>query len=497
MLPPLKERPPVYTYFDNTGQKNEKIKKAEYELLQIWRRAWWAQGFKPVVLGKGEAMNNPMYKRVQTLKLQADVEFEAMRWLAWDNMGTGILSNWLAIPMAHYDNKILSFLREREYPSLIQYKDLENGMFVGPKEEIGKALKAVIDSSNLEHTETFMDAFPSGSVDVKSEQDGIALYSSDTIKVEFVPVHTKLGSEETRAEGLTMLAQLINSHLHVTWQDRFSLGIDVLKPIAQNTTAMIEPAINIATNLTLCALSPMPASCPPNRPKCIPCVSSQPMHIQTPPVFRNKSTLFSIATVPHPYTLQSLIHTKDELNIRYIRRNTSRDTWTMAATKELLGTGISSFARLPGMKSAVASDSGIARSIWMTAERPILASNPKDLEDLDWILGFQIGRQSLKSGKSVTPVPGPERRPPPPKQEFDGPAPSEEQLEKQKLLAEKSRDVIQRGERGGQKPLVQIRGRHRGLESCRHGSLEIRTSFQCSPDDGAKGLGTRRGGVCG
>ncbi len=82
----------------------------------------------------------------------------------------------------------------------------------------------------------------------------------------------------------------------------------------------------------------------------------------------------------------------------------------------------------------------------------------KDMQELDWIFGFRIPRQPLKDGKSETPVPGPERRPPPPKQEFDGPKPSEKQLLRQQLLGERAQRLIKKSEQhGGQKPLIILR----------------------------------------
>jgi hypothetical protein len=182
------------------------------------------------------------------------------------------------------------------------------------------------------------------------------------------------------------------------------------------------------------------------------------MRILTPPVFRNKSSIFTIATVPHPWTMQSLIHTRDDMDLKYIRRNTSRDTWIMAATKEFLGTGISSFARLAPVKKSVASEYGISRSLWLTAEQPALVSSATDLEDLNWVFGFDIAGAQLKNGRSETPVPGPERRPPPPKQEFDGPMPTEEQLNKQKALVASGGAFVRQGEpRGGKKEVVRKR----------------------------------------
>ncbi|KAK5119313.1 hypothetical protein LTR85_007669 [Meristemomyces frigidus] len=458
VLPPLKERPPVYTYFDATGRrKDDKSKKAEQDLLQIWRRAWWAQGFKPVVLGRPEAMNNPQYRAVQTLELEPELDMEMMRWLAWGNMGTGILCNWLAVPMAAHDDPLLTFLRRGEYPALVRYEGLDNGLFVGGKEEIDKALKAAVNNPAVKRVKSMVEAVPSGTFEVDPAHDGVAFYSTATITAKYISIKEKLEDPETIGDGMAMLPPLINSHLHMTWQNTFTSGIAVLKPLPEHTTALIEPAIDIARNLSQCSETPIPASCPPNRPRCKPCVSSQ-MLISLPPVFRNTSTLFTIGTVPHSYTLTSLIHSRDELNLKFIRRETSRDAWILAATKELLGTGLSSFARLVNMKEAVASDYGSSRSLWLTAERPPSVSSEKDLEELDWTFGFQLPRSPMPNGHSETPVPGPERRPPPPKQEFgDGPVPSEADLAKEKTLLEKARLFVSKGGRTGDKAFVRTR----------------------------------------
>lgn len=449
----------MYTYFDAAGRrKDEKSKQAEQDLLKIWRRAWWAQGFRPVVLSSSEAMKNPLYKRLQLQELKPELELELMRWLAWHNMGTGILCNWLAIPMAHYDDPLLTALRKGDFPALTRYKDLENGLYTGTKDSVETILRKALESADLSKATSLLDLVPENAFNVEADHDGIAFYSTSTIKSKYSVIREKLEKDETRADALALLPSLINSHLHMTWQNCFTDGIAVLKPIAQNTTSLIEPAIDIATNLSQCANSPMPASCPPNRPSCSPCVSSQPLRIITPPVFRNKSSHFTIATVPHPWTLQSLIHNKDDMELKYVRRNTTRDTWIMAASKEFLGTGISSFARLAPIKEAVASEYGTSRSLWLTAEQPSLISSQKDLEDLNWVFGFDLAGARLKTGRSETPVPGPERRPPPPKQEFDGPVPTEDQLNRQKTLVLNGKMFVQKGEpRGGKKEVVRKR----------------------------------------
>jgi len=458
VLPPLERRPPVYTFFDPAGRHVDEASKAvELELLEIWRRAWWAQGFKPVVLSRSEAMNNHFYPLMEKLELEVDMELELMRWLAWGNMGTGILCNWLALPMARHDHEFLSFLRRQEYTGLTRYEGLDSGLFVGTQEKVMSAIQEALASSSLE-TAKSMYELAADLFTVESADNGVAFYSSKTINEMYSSIGEKLRHDDTRAAGLAMLPPLINSHLQNTWQSNYPKGIAVLKPVAQNTTYMIDSAVGIARNLSTCPASPIQASCPPNRPRCAPCVSTAPMIISTPPIFRNSTDLFTIGTVPHPYTLQSLMHTRESMDVRFIRRRTKRDVWVTAATKELLGTGISSFARLADFKDAVASEFGSSRSLWLTAEDPVYLRTERDMQEMDWIFGFAIPRQALKSGRSETPVPGPERRPPPPKQEFDGPKPTEKQLRQQKSIGESARETIKKGEKkGGERSFVMLR----------------------------------------
>jgi hypothetical protein len=147
--------------------------------------------------------------------------------------------------------------------------------------------------------------------------------------------------------------------------------------------------------------------------------------------------------VPHPFTLLALTHSTPTIDLQFLRRNTHRDAWILAATKELLGTGISSFARLAALKNAVASDFSRPHTLWLTAEDyPENVLSEEQVTDLDWTFGFKIPRSPPSNGHSVTPVPGPERRPPPPKQEFEGPEPSEKELVQETTLLARTRMAL-------------------------------------------------------
>jgi hypothetical protein len=82
VLPPFPERPPVYTYYETTSKKDEETIKADKALLLTWRQAWWAKGFKPIILSEAEAMNNPLYLGLHAKGMPTPLESEFMRWLA-------------------------------------------------------------------------------------------------------------------------------------------------------------------------------------------------------------------------------------------------------------------------------------------------------------------------------------------------------------------------------------------------------------------------------
>ncbi|QSZ32507.1 hypothetical protein DSL72_002085 [Monilinia vaccinii-corymbosi] len=430
LLPPLAERQTIYTYYDHTLKKDEEVKAAENALLVTWRRAWWAQGFKPIILSPAEAMNNPLYLEMQRLELGDSLKVDLTRWLAWQNMGNGFLCNYLTLPMGPYEDQTLSYLRRGEYPSLTRYDELGSGIFSGSKADITAAVKAALANPKLKDAKDFVSAVPKDTFKIDPSHDSLAFYQPKIVEKKYPQVAK--GFEGNGAAGLQLLNKLITSHLHQTWQNIFNNGISVVKPEPQHTSYLVEPALQLAEYLAQCPNSPMPASCPPNRPKCTPCVASSPMKISTPAFYRNTSGLYTIGTVPHPYTMSMLISFQEKIDIRWIRRESPRDAWLSTLTKELLGTGVSGSPRIIKFKEAVASGHGTSHSLWLTAEKEVPS-------DLDWHFGFAIPRNATDTGKSETPVPGPERRPKPVHDPKDGPVPTEADKKKEELLLEKAR----------------------------------------------------------
>ncbi|KAL8650941.1 MAG: hypothetical protein Q9226_004934, partial [Calogaya cf. arnoldii] len=389
VLPPPRERPPIYTFYDADAEKNEAIRAAENKLLLIWRRAWWAQGFKPVVLGKAEAMNNPLYERFQVRKMEHTLGADMMRWLAWGQMGQGILSNWLVLPMGSYHDHLLSFLRRGEYPKLTRYEGLNSGLFSSDKAGIEAALKEALDSPSLAKSTSLRDLVSPKTFAVDPKPSAIAFYDSTTLADEYKSVSASLA--DSKATGLLLLADLILSHLHLTFHNTFSSGIAILTPHRSHSLLIHYPAITLANALKTLPSSPIPTSCPPNNPSCTTYSLAQHLPLSTPQSYQNTSTLFTIGTIPHPYTLASLLSKTASLSIPHIRRNSARDPWLVSTTSKTLGPTLGGPDRLVPFKESVASEASASRSLWLVAEEEGQDENSAlSKKELEWVFGFAL-----------------------------------------------------------------------------------------------------------
>jgi hypothetical protein len=408
VLPPLANRPPIYTYYEPKPKQDKKVTEAENRLILAWRRAWWAQGFKPIVLNHKDAMG-PQYEMVQRMKLEPTIELELFRWLAWTKLGGGILADWLTLPMAQFDNPMISFLRRNEYPKLSRVESLQNGIYFGESAAVSDAIQTALNNKILQDVPANKDkiaklALQDGGIVVNllpadiavdKKANGLAYYNMDVVNNKYKTVRDKL-SNTTKVEGLELLADLINSHLHLTFQETHPDGIVVVKPLPEHTTALTYNAIEIGRNLTQCPSSPMPKSCPPNRQKCKPCDANNPLPFKLVPTFKNSTKQYSIGIVPHPYTLTSLHYMREDVDARFLRKETDRDPWLTALTKELLGPDHSELYRVLFFKDEVASLRKASHSLWLTAERTTQA-------DLEWIFGFNLPQSASPNKEPSSP----------------------------------------------------------------------------------------------
>lgn len=433
LLPVLEKRPRIYCYYDNTIEKSPKDKDAESELLLAWRKAWWAYGFEPILLTPAEGETNPLYDELQRIKeIDPALRNDLMRWLAWDNMNGGLLAHFLLFPMGAYNDPLLKALRRGDFPKLTRWKDFDDGLFAGPKNEIVSTIKLALASPHLKVVKDLVAAITHDKAEnpfsIDDPPASLAYYSARTIEATYPKIADELA--RNKPSGLRSLRQLITSHLHLTWQSLFSSGIAVLKPIPHHTTHLIAPAYGLAQRLASCPSSPIPSSCPPNTASCTPCDSSRLLPITTPAHLPNISssspTPFLIGSIPHPYTTASLFSLQPTLTIPWIRRSAPRDPWITDLTQLLSGPSISSGPRLLHFKESVAAhDSGPRASLWLLAERDIP-------DDLDWHFGF--------------PVPGGGAVTPPNHDPADGPVPVPEELALEPELIKKAKVIVGAGD---------------------------------------------------
>lgn len=430
LLPPLPSRTIIYTFYDATSQKDPLALEAEHRLLLSWRRAWWAQGFKPIVLGRPEAAKHPMHAKLKELNLLPTMNADVERWLAWAHMGGGVLANWLAFPMASRHDATLSFLRHGEFRTLLNYKDLHGGLLAGQVDQINKAIERALGSDTLKRASYMLETLTQRDFNTTSGHEGVAYYDLPTVTSFYPVVANQLSVSQ--AAGLHLLEQLINAHLHITWQNNFPNGIAVLQPFAQQTTAIVAHAARLAHDLIQCPSSPMVSSCPPNRPDCKICASyNSKLALSTPETLQNATKTFTIGTIPHPYTFISLIYSRDKLDSKFIRRNTLRDVWLAAVTKDLLGPIIGGPQRLPKIKDAVAGDFAVDHSVWVTAEL-------EERMHRDWVFGFE-----LPKNKDTHDWHGITKEADPSGARVRG-MPSAEELAKEEMLLAKSKDLLRR-----------------------------------------------------
>ena len=469
LLPPLAERPRIYTYLDTTLKRDKETEKVDKEIITTWRRAWWAKGFRPVVLTQAEAMEHPLYPELKPKGMPHALEVEFSRWLAWSHMGTGLLADLYCLPMGAYEEELLTHLRRGHFAQLTRFEGIGSGLFAGEKTQIDAAVQDALGDARLSSFTSITAAVKDSFFRVE-QPISIAYYDSGTLQKRYPSIANAI--LEDPIKGRRELNKLMISHLHITWQNTFSSGIEVLKPLPAHTTALVAPSLHLAQLLTECPETLLPSSCPPNRPKCTPCVGSM-MRIVQPEAFRNTSSLYTIATVPHPYTMITLNNQTSDITISHIRRNTDRDRWVHFVTRDVLGDGRGGPSRIIALKDAVASEFGRTKSLWFTVEhfppnigvditadrvptndvqeRPVDKTPfPENwLEEIDWHFGFPVPRTTVSHGESMNPVPvqdrwqkGQQGIPADKKNSYDPPDPTESQQQTEARLLKKARDTI-------------------------------------------------------
>lgn len=375
VLPPMPKRCPVYTFYDSDA--DGKDAEVEDRLLLAWRRAFWAQGFKPVVLGMGEAKEHGLYRVIRdTGNFDPDFERELMRWLAWSRMGTGVLVDYRVIPMAPYDDHTLTAMRRCDFTYATRYENYGHRIFSGDKASIDSVLKYITSNKADNGTVTIEGATKLANT----------LFHIDPLPKSFADYTPEAIALKYPQLSFTDLPALINAHLHESWLSLYT-SISLLLPFPETLGALHYPASLLAARLSSCPpTNPQPASCPTNRQSCKPC--KKPLTVTPSKTFTNKTGVFSLGTIPHPYTFIALTNPdinlstdSDERSIRFVRRRTQRDEWLRAVTTPV---SVGSAPRVVTIKAATANPTAST----------ILSTSDAGFKDIEWTLGFTLPEES-------------------------------------------------------------------------------------------------------
>ncbi|KAF3933373.1 hypothetical protein ABW19_dt0205254 [Dactylella cylindrospora] len=368
VLPPLKARCPIYAYYDQDAKKAG----TDNKVMLAWRRAWWAAGFEPIILSLDDAREHGAYPKVVGDKRGEKLEYNILRWLAWERMGTGLLADFRVFPMPTADDHVLPFLRRCDFgESITRFETLGSALFAGS----GPSIKSVVSNVTLWKT-------------IPSDITSVADLAPNHFTVDSKPASLAYYSRHAVSEKYKNLAPsdlpgLINAHLHSNFQNRFADGIAVLNPVEPESDLFTLPAQQLAQKLAMCPESPLPTSCPPHLPQCKLCDANT--RIQLSRFYQNRTSVFTIGGIPHPLTLEGIVYDQVVHELKFIRRNSTRDVFLRTVTTEIAPHGAGPMFRAVKLKEVIAATgNGCPSSIWSTSEKGF------DNADVEWILGFTL-----------------------------------------------------------------------------------------------------------
>jgi len=283
--------------------------------------------------------------------------------------------------MASRNDPVMTFLRRCEFDDKItRFENLGGALFAGQGPTIASVVKNITSLSAIDKELSSPADIATGSIHIDHQPKGIAYYSKKALRETYKDLNPQ------------QLPQLINAHLHSHFHETFPGGIEILNAVSPATDIMALASILRAQRIAQCPDSPLPQSCPPNKPTCKPCTSG--LRTQLTKAIRNATDTFTIGVIPHPYTTTSLTTGKPEFRARFIRRVGGRDVFLKHATPDL-GLTVSGLYRAMKIKSIVAPLQSPVNGLWNPAEKPW------DMKDMEWTLGFCLPKDIKKDKSSL------------------------------------------------------------------------------------------------
>ncbi len=365
-MPSLIPRCPIYTFHDTDTTSSTD----ELEVIAVWRKAFWAAGFRPIVLSTQDSQKHPKYANVLEKVKDEKPPTLLLKWLAWSVVGGGILTDWTVIPfMYEMKNPSLYLLQSCTFDALAiqRYENFGESILMGANGPVANFLErllAVEDFNSLD-----LLTFGGDDFQVLATPSDLAYYSPDIIVSRYENME------------LRQLAVLINAHLHQAMLLAFPEKILVVNPFFEISKILVFPALRIARQLARCPSSPLKSSQSPLHQYDTPCeVRKHPVAYAQG--ITNSTKSIQLLTVAHPLTYLWLKQKRAKVQPSFVRRHTDRDSWMVATTRDISPAGVGAEKRLTILKRALISQSvAILAATW---------EESWDENDVSGVLGFSL-----------------------------------------------------------------------------------------------------------
>ncbi|CAN6606487.1 hypothetical protein TRVA0_003S01552 [Trichomonascus vanleenenianus] len=425
-LPPINNRCPVYTYFEPTEQG---AVEGESQVLEAWKKAWWAYGFKPVVLNATDCKKSPRYEQFMSdNKISEDFKYMHKKWFAWLGNDAGIYADRRVVPLPTTSEARvwLKNLRDCKFDRPTKYEGMDLDFIHGDITKIQRLLNSLMaGEAESSVYGSFEDAFRT------DEQPALAHYTNHNLNILF---SGRMSDRLSLYDAPSKVASIMNVHAHHEFLRRYPKGVAVVDPFVDFydddvTVAAARqhppervfslPAKHKAEHLMKCpsASDVVSASCPPlpavlefaqslkendgitdfASPGIAPGLCGNPCADGQSVKYHSVSSLplpgsgmYTIIGVPHPLTALAILDRKKEPTTLDARKRLTRDVWLRQFADNYVPLESTSNAhRLFMGKDAIISRPTESNTTWFIWE----SETPERQQMIDWDLGFSTGTE--------------------------------------------------------------------------------------------------------
>lgn len=284
VFPSAPVRPKIYTYTELSFQQSvsdpeateQKLKfNLENEILETWKRAFYAMGFDPVVLQLSDALKHPKFSTYIEVS-DKEKKFKRMKhakWFALASIGSGAFSDYRVIPVTRtFNTTTFNILRHTHIPKSFKFIDSDSiPIAITSASTTEKIIQLILESEDSDDKSLQsriageFQLYPGGN------QNDIAYYSDKNIKA------INLGKLDKKNIDPIYTLTLMNTHLHQIFIHSNSEGINYFDPYnidiskknkksyrhpffnkfspkikTSNFQYLESPAINLASRLAQC-----------------------------------------------------------------------------------------------------------------------------------------------------------------------------------------------------------------------------------------------------